>query len=220
MTLHIVAQGEHLAGIALEHGFGDYRAIWNHSQNAALKKKRQDPNVLLPGDEVFIPDRSTKTESISTEQRHSFQLTARRVKLRLRLERRFGDAVVNTPCTLMVESDVAELTSSAKGQIENTVSKSARNAWLTIKPVIALPNGEFTFHVDVPLRIGGLDPIAEESGQRARLQGLGYYLGPGGPGDGQQLRSAVEEFQCEHGLAVDGKCGPATQDKLKQAYGC
>jgi murein L,D-transpeptidase YcbB/YkuD len=32
--------------------------------------------------------------------------------------------------------------------------------------------------------------------------------------------SAVEEFQCDHGLTVDGKCGPATQARLKQAHGC
>ena len=32
--------------------------------------------------------------------------------------------------------------------------------------------------------------------------------------------SAIEEFQCDHGLVVDGKCGPATQAKLKQVHGC
>jgi hypothetical protein len=35
-----------------------------------------------------------------------------------------------------------------------------------------------------------------------------------------RFRSAVEEFQCNHGLSVDGKCGPITQAKLKSVYGC
>jgi len=31
--------------------------------------------------------------------------------------------------------------------------------------------------------------------------------------------SAVEEFQCDNGLTVDGDCGPNTQAKLKEVHG-
>jgi hypothetical protein len=34
-----------------------------------------------------------------------------------------------------------------------------------------------------------------------------------------QFRSAVEEFQCDNQLTVDGKCGPNTQAKLKAVHG-
>jgi peptidoglycan hydrolase-like protein with peptidoglycan-binding domain len=34
------------------------------------------------------------------------------------------------------------------------------------------------------------------------------------------LRSAVEEFQIDHGLTPDGKWGPSFQAKLKEVYGC
>ena len=72
----------------------------------------------------------------------------------------------------------------------------------------------------MPTRIGHLDPVEEPSGQMARLTNLGYYLGPEGEIDAHQLRSAIEEFQCDHSLPVDGKCGSQTQAKLKQVHGC
>ena len=35
-----------------------------------------------------------------------------------------------------------------------------------------------------------------------------------------EFEMAVEEFQCDQGLKVDGICGPQTQAKLKKLYGC
>ncbi len=55
------------------------------------------------------------------------------------------------------------------------------------------------------------------SGQQARLDNLGYFASDG---DDDAFKSAVEEFQCDNSLTVDGDCGPATQAKLKQVYGC
>jgi nucleoid-associated protein YgaU len=53
---HTVVQGEYLSKIARSYGFSDYRTIWEHPKNAALKQARQNPNVLFPGDRLFIPD--------------------------------------------------------------------------------------------------------------------------------------------------------------------
>jgi peptidoglycan hydrolase-like protein with peptidoglycan-binding domain len=35
-----------------------------------------------------------------------------------------------------------------------------------------------------------------------------------------QFLSAVEQFQCDQKIAVDGDIGPATQATLKAAHGC
>ena len=72
---------------------------------------------------------------------------------------------------------------------------------------------------EIPLRIGHLDPVEERSGQQARLANLGYYRGGDEPIDEDEFLSAVEEFQCEHKLTVDGKCGPLTQAKLVSVHG-
>ena len=56
-TYHTVVQGEYLSGIAKKYGFSSHKKIWDHAQNAELKKQRQNPNVIFPGDQLFIPDK-------------------------------------------------------------------------------------------------------------------------------------------------------------------
>jgi hypothetical protein len=70
--------------------------------------------------------------------------------------------------------------------------------------------------------IGHLDPVSEASGQKARLNNLGYFAGAMDEDDDARFRSAVEEFQCEHmgKGSVDGVCGPKTQAKLEDVHGC
>jgi N-acetylmuramoyl-L-alanine amidase len=76
-STHTVAQGEYLSGIAKHYGFANHVTIWNHPQNAALKKLRVNPNVLLPGDQAFIPDKAPKQESAPTGRTSRFRLGGR-----------------------------------------------------------------------------------------------------------------------------------------------
>ena len=63
---HIVKQGDCISNIAYQHGhFPD--TIWNDSKNSDLRQKRKDPNVLLPGDVVYIRDIEAKEESCASE---------------------------------------------------------------------------------------------------------------------------------------------------------
>jgi peptidoglycan hydrolase-like protein with peptidoglycan-binding domain len=72
----------------------------------------------------------------------------------------------------------------------------------------------------LPLKIGHLDPIDEHTGRRERLNNLGYRAGQEDDADDPAYRSAVEEFQCDYDLQVDGVCGPVTQGKLQEIHGC
>lgn len=57
LTTHTVKKGEHLTGITKKHGFpgGAWKKIYKASYNAPLRKRRPDPNVILPGDIVALP---------------------------------------------------------------------------------------------------------------------------------------------------------------------
>ena len=55
--------------------------------------------------------------------------------------------------------------------------------------------------------------------RQARLNNLGYRAGTTPIRPSPSFRSAVEEFQCDEKLSVDGKCGPATQAKLRSVHG-
>lgn len=218
-SYHTVKQGEHLSSIARKYGFTDYQTIWNHAENAALKQQRQNPNVLFPGDRLFIPDRQGKTEPGSTEQRHRFQVRRQKLKLQLVLEDMYEKPIANAKCELHIENETHALTTNGQGRIELDIPPDAESAFLIVKDPQTPVN-----EVVMPIKIGHLDPVEEVSGQRARLNNLGYFAGPlaekDDAGNEELFRSAVEEFQCDHNLVVDGKCGPITQAKLKDVHGC
>src|SRR5213596_1010844 len=84
MKQHTVTAGECLTSIAAHYGFS-VDAIWNLSDNATLKDKRKDPNTLVPGDVVAIPDRKEKVVSCQTTQTHKFKLSASSAIFRVQL---------------------------------------------------------------------------------------------------------------------------------------
>ena len=220
MPYHTVVQGEYLSGIAKQYGFSSYKPIWDHAENASLKKKRQNPNVIFPGDRLFIPEKRPKQERRATGKVHRFLLKEEKLKLRLVLEDIYKTPIGNAPCELRVEAEVSQLVTDGKGKIETDIKPGVHNAALTVKDSKSPLND-----VVIPIKIGHMDPVDTEPGQKARLNNLGYSAGPpdGKPEDENQAAaflSAVEEFQCDHGLSVDGKCGPVTQAKLKQVHGC
>lgn len=237
-SYYTVLQGDYLSKIAADNGFTDYHTIWDHPNNANLKQQRQNPNVLYPGDQLFIPDMQLRQESGSTEQHHTFVVSRHPLKLRLVLEDAYEEPIAGANCTLVVQGQGYPVTSDGNGKIEVDIPPSAQDGFLVI-------TGDQTpfQNVQIPLKIGSLDPVDQASGQIARLNHLGYFAGnlddaqgssgdsgvdpadDGSSGSGQggnsdQFRSAVEEFQCDYGLTVDGICGPVTQAKLKQVHGC
>ena len=84
MKQHKVRDGECLTSIAAHYGFS-VDMLWDLSDNSSLKDKRKDPNTLVPGDVVSIPDRREKVVSCETAKTHRFKLTAPSAILRLQL---------------------------------------------------------------------------------------------------------------------------------------
>jgi LysM repeat protein len=257
-----VKQGDYLSKIAKKHGFPDYTVIWNDPHNTQLKQQRDNPNVLYPGDKVYIPDVQLRQESGATDQRHSFVTNNGKLMLRLVLVDAFENPIANAQCALTVDGSVSQPTTDGSGKLEVEIPQDAKSGTLLIR------NGSTAFeNVPIPIQIGALDPVDQVSGQIARLNNLGYFAGPvsakpakhqskassgtasntsdcgcsdgansadgsaGGSASGsngsnssgqtnQQFLSAVQEFQCDQGLTVDGICGPQTQAKLKQVHGC
>jgi N-acetylmuramoyl-L-alanine amidase len=208
-TYHTVEQGEHLAGIAQKYGFTNFRSIWDSPENNELRSKREDPNVLFPGDRLFIPDRDVGGAQCVTEQHHLFSLIpAPKLMLRIVIKEAGGQPIRGTKCQLEIENTNIDLITDHNGLISQLISPTAKAGKVTFRDS------------EIPIHIGELDPVTEMSGWRARLQNLGYDVGQSTRGVSSQLRIAVEEFQCDYGLAVDGVCGPKTQAKLRQVYGC
>jgi len=213
---YTVKQGDHLAKIANAFGFSDYHTIWDDPNNADLKQQRQNPNVLYPGDSLYIPDRQTREESRPTDQQHKFTKKTSDLKLRLTLVDQYEQPIANAACLLSLEGSSSNLTTDGDGKIEQDIKPTVHNAILVIQDAQTPFN-----NTQLAIQIGDLDPIDQVSGQTARLNNLGYFAGDVSNPDPKAFESAVEEFQCDQGgLTVDGICGPNTQASLKQAHGC
>ena len=227
---HFVAQGEYLAKIARAYGFADFHTIWDAPENKDLKEKRKNPNILYPGDKLVIPDKEIREESRATEKKHKFELQGEKLKLRIQLLDFKNKPVEGHKCTLIVEGKPKEFQTGSDGMLEEEIApdQGAGKVQDRGKPD---PNQPFQAPLEIPLRIGHLDPVDKVPGQIARLNNLGYNAGevpehtltddeeeklPKSP----QFLSAVEEFQCDFGLKVDGICGKNTQEKLVKVHGC
>lgn len=211
---HTVEQGEYLGLLAKKFGFASFKTIWDHDNNARLRARRSDPNVLLPGDQVFIPDKQFKTAEVGTGRSTRFQVVVDKILLRLKLEELFGKPLANVPCEIRVDGRTVKKATNDEAMLEVQVGATTQEAELVVKD----PDSRLE-DIVIPIKIGLLDPVEEKSGQVARLNNLGYFAGSAEQIDEQLLKSAVEEFQCDHGLAVDGTCGPLTQAKLKTTHG-
>jgi peptidoglycan hydrolase-like protein with peptidoglycan-binding domain len=208
MPTHTVKQGDHISSIAEKYRFFDYHTIWDDPNNAALKQKRKNPNVLFPGDELFIPDKQYKKVARNTGASHRFKIKGQTVMLRLVLRDLNSEPITGMPCKLEVEGKVYQLTTNGNGMIEQLIPKTAESGNLSFSNFV------------IPLKIGHLDPPEEISGWRARLNNLGYNAGKSEDSNDRLFKSAIEEFQIDYSLKVDGVCGPQTQAKLKEIHGC
>ena len=213
--IHTVEQGECLSSIAKKYGFASWNIIYEYSENTDLKRIRENPNIIFPGDQIFIPEKAPRSEQCATGRKHTFKLGEKKTFLRLVLKNEEGQLLSNAKYKLVIEGVVREGRTDENGLIQQEIPTLDEDGELTVFPEDASED-DFTFHV----RLGHLDPVNEVSGIQARLNNLGFDAGPIDGIDGPVTRGAVKAFQEEHGLAVDGIVGPQTQAKLKEVHGC
>ena len=208
MPNHTVRQGECLSSIAESNGFTLGR-LWNLSENAVLRQKRKNPNVLFPGDIVFVPTKENRYESRTTDKRHRFQRMGRSVELRLRLLSA-GQPIANESYQLKIAGTALEGETDEEGKILRKIPYEATEALLWIDQRC----------LTLQLAVGCLDPVTEITGVQARLNNLGYRCGAVDGCLNPKTRSALKAFQETYRLTVNGEPDVETQDKLKGMHGC
>jgi hypothetical protein len=230
---HDVVQGEYLALIALAYGFHDSNVIWDHPDNAELKARRRNPNVLLPGDRLAIPDRESGDIAATSGQVNPFVAGDDAPRLNVQFENASAKPLANRegPLTLGGKDAAGAfvrarpLTTSTDGngllqqEFKGPFADRAAATEADFQ-MLAQPTAPAT---DFRLLIGNLDPVDEASGQRARLDNLGYFAGYT-ENDRDQLEWATEEFQCDEklkdrGLFEDRKKNLPTWNHLGKRHG-
>ena len=185
-----VQQGDCIGSIAFANGF-NWQTIWNHPGNAALRAKRTDPNVLLPGDTVHVPNLNLRVESCSTDKLHKFQLKNVPAKLRIQLLEEDNDKDktaqsdtedshyedpdfhsstkknkprAGVPYLLVIDDQIVQQgKSNRKGVIATTLSPGAALGRLVLNPGTSMEEA-------YPLQLGSLDPVTEIEGIKKRLR--------------------------------------------------
>src|SRR5262245_14444374 len=114
---YTVQQGDCISSIAVRHGFFP-DTLWDDAANADLKAKREEPNVLLPGDVVVIPDKREKSADGGSEKRHRFRRKGVPEKLRLRLLDDEGQPFANQAYRLDIDGQTVNGTTGGDGMIE------------------------------------------------------------------------------------------------------
>lgn len=223
---HEVVQGEWLTNIAVKYNIGKLETIWDHPNNADLKNLR-NPDILYPGDLIFVPALEKKQESCDTEAHFCFQVSRLWDTFQVQLLEGTGKPIAGKSYVLKLGSQKFTGTTDANGWVrqDNIDPNVNREATLEL-PELGLIFG---------IGLGNLNPGQENSpeetagyddglsGVQMRLANLGYTPGNTGGVMDSVTQSAITMFQTfEMDLPSDQATGTLTDDTrdaiMKQHY--
>jgi N-acetylmuramoyl-L-alanine amidase len=204
---YIVQQGESVATIALAHGFLP-DTLWDLTENAELKKLRQDMNVLLPGDVLKIPELRVREENRGTDSKHRFLRKGVPARFRVRILDE-GQPVANIAYQMWVDNAQKTGQTDADGWVEQLIPPNASRIELRME-------GEKEPYLFL---LSHLDPLETPSGIKARLKNLGYHISTVDSNLDEESQAAVQLFQQRNDLEPNGEISQAFLDKLKQVHG-
>lgn len=210
---YTVQKGDCFESIAKRFGFGDYKVIYNHAQNAALKLKRPNPNLLVQGDRVFIPDKELKEESCATEQRHKFQITTKKVKLRIVVKDDKGVFFGDKKYELKIGERLIKGSTDSRGFIEKEIPAGEKSGQLKV-----FTEDEKLKVLTWNLGIGHLNPVDNDEGVQGRLKNLGFYAGSVNGRVDDKTKEAVKIFKKKNSLPDDSTIDDAVRSKLRNSH--
>lgn len=203
---HVIADGESTSSIASAYGFAP-ATIWSDPDNAALKKQRPHPNLLMPGDELAIPARKRKEITLATGKVHTFKRQGARTLVVVQLFD--GDQPrKNQEWKLVIGNQTSTGTSDPDGVVELWVVPSDRSGILTIG------KDEYKIQLD----FDRLHPGSESSGVQQRLSNLGFWAELPERTPDECLLAAVRSFQVRVGLDATGEIDDLTRQKLTDLH--
>lgn len=227
---YTVAEGDRMSKIAHEHGYKDYHALYM-AQPEAFRKKRPNPEILMPGDTIVLPEKVEEKHSAKDRKAHTYEedtaLPEVRVVLRVGDAPLAGKSFYVTPDPAVTGSTGATtgvVKSDGDGALKFHVEPGTKKVTL----VCLDPAAPFTF----VLRLGELRPIAEPGGVEQRLDNLGYRVPAAPPAapsgsDAEKkakeaherlIAKAVARFQEDRKKTADGKVDGDLKKLLTKAH--
>lgn len=213
MPFVTVVPGDTVLRIAVRHGFRNAATLWDHAENAELRALRASPEVLAPGDRVFVPDLEEKVEEAETTTRTTFVAPRPRERLRVQFHWSDGAPMADRPCELVLGGSVEKTATKGDGLLDHPIPVGLTRATV-------LFDGD-----DSPwdLHIGELDPVDEPVSDRGRAGAIGRLRNLGryqlDSADEQHLRVASCAF-CDDVTREDATLAGDRKSTLRGAHGC
>lgn len=203
-----VKPGDTISAFAREYGFS-WEKIWNHDRNKELRDRRGHPNVLYPGDRVYIPEPDQKFESRPSDERHRFRKLGA-LEIRIAVVDIYHKPLADVEYFFVVEGKEGEhKATNEEGIAETRIASPSSDVMLH------LPWGEF------PLELGYLDPARTVKGLQQRLRNFGIDPGPIDGILGPKTARAIREFQeieADGGLSPTGQPDEKTIRRLRELH--
>ncbi len=214
---HTVQQGENLFSIAQKYKIADWRSIYTHPYNSEFARLRPDPDVIMPGDKIKIPDIKPKAAKVCTGQIHVFVVKRNVQQLKVRLLDDNQQPLRNVRAQFLVAGARKELIVDGSGICEVDIEDPATAEVamdIFLDSEAPEPSHRYT------LALSSLDPIDCISGVQARLNGLGYPCGAVDNLYGDMTKAGIQSFEATNAMPLTGKITDALREKIQQQYGC
>lgn len=215
---YTVVRGDNLTKIARRHGFARWQTLYRYPRNRDFRRLRDNPNLIFPGDQVFIPDRELGEQPSQVNQIHRFQLLETRRMLWLVIhDKEFRRVPAGQIFKLTIEGHgVQQGETRLGGLIEREIPPDAERGELTV----FLDSGSSTHSRTWRFRIRDFHPITKRTGVQMRLKNLDLYNGPIVDAESPEMEEAVRQFQKRFlPDQVTGIVDERTRTKLKRVYG-
>ena len=226
-----VKEGDCIVSLAAAAGIRDYHLVLDHGPNATLKDDRPNPNMLVIGDTVELPDTKTKVEKRAVDKTWKFEVKRRPPpKLLIILLDRENKPLKSVKWTL-VGSQTVEGKTKKDGKVElKEIPPTETAATLTVllgkaddddedsesdddkaeypPQIVASHFKDVSAEppdrskVEWQLSIGGLPSPTHKSGVQARLHNLGFGCKVGA--DDSTTKRAVKAYQQVHLSEANG----------------
>jgi len=211
---YVVKQGDYLAKLAHTYDF-DMMEVWHHPLNAELRAARGSPDILYPGDVLYLPmEQGPGGTEVTAKTTNRYRCRVPRIELELVLHED-RKPVAKADCLARLPGAPTEGEGAAavpgRTDADGRVRFELPVTWSRV--VVEIPDRQLCWL----LAVGELDPPTTPSGVEQRLHNLGYLGAYRGP---DAIEQATRNFQQDQSLPVTGEADQATQEALAREHGC
>ncbi len=203
-----IRAGDCITSVADAHGHF-WKTVWDHGENAELRRVRQDPNVIRVGDKLHVPEIEPKNENGPTEKRHRFRKLGVPAMFRVQLLRGKKPRA-GLKFTLMIDAAWHQGETDAEGQIAVPLAPGAQSATLLLHTADGDERLEFS--------LGHTEPVETIEGVQQRLRNLGLLSETTGEVDAA-MAGAAALFQRRMGVEPNGLMDDDFRRLLRDAHG-